>query len=212
MANIGFIGLGNMGGPMASNLLKAGHSIRAFDLVDSALQAIAQEGGESCDSAIAAVDGVDTVISMLPASEHVENLYLGDKGLLTAISPGTLVIDSSTIAPASSRKISAAAAEKNIPMLDAPVSGGQAGAENGQLTIMCGGREEAFAKAEPVMQAFAKQITHIGEPGAGQTAKMVNQICIAGIVQGLSEGLAFAQNAGLDPAKVRPHYIHGRSG
>ena len=105
MANIGFIGLGNMGGPMASNLLKAGHSVRAFDLVDSALLAIANEGGEACESALTAVDGVDVVISMLPASVHVENLYLGDKGLLTAIAAGTLVIDCSTIAPASSRKV-----------------------------------------------------------------------------------------------------------
>ena len=199
MANIGFIGLGNMGGPMASNLLKAGHSIRAFDLVDSALQAIAQEGGESCDSAIAAVDGVDTVISMLPASEHVENLYLGDKGLLTAISPGTLVIDSSTIAPASSRKISAAAAEKNIPMLDAPVSGGVGGAVGGTLTFIVGGESEVFNQAKPVLEDMGKNIFHAGAPGAGQVAKICNNMLLSVLMTGTAETLQLGVDHGMDP-------------
>lgn len=200
MANIGFIGLGNMGGPMASNLLKAGHSIRAFDLVDSALQAIAQEGSESCDSAIAAVDGVDTVISMLPASEHVENLYLGDKGLLTGISPGTLVIDSSTIAPASSRKISAAAAEKNIPMLDAPVSGGVGGAVGGTLTFIVGGESEVFNQAKPVLEDMGKNIFHAGAPGAGQVAKICNNMLLSVLMTGTAETLQLGVDHGMDPA------------
>ena len=200
MANIGFIGLGNMGGPMASNLLKAGHSVRAFDLVDSALQAIANEGGEACDNALTAVDGVDVVISMLPASVHVENLYLGDKGLLTAIAAGTLVIDCSTIAPASSRKVSEAAAAKNIPMIDAPVSGGVGGAVGGTLTFIVGGESEVFNQAKPVLEDMGKNIFHAGAPGAGQVAKICNNMLLSVLMTGTAETLQLGVDHGMDPA------------
>ena len=200
MANIGFIGLGNMGGPMASNLLKAGHSVRAFDLVDSALHAIANEGGEACDSALIAVDGVDVVISMLPASVHVENLYLGDKGLLTAIAAGTLVIDCSTIAPASSRKVSEAAAAKNIPMIDAPVSGGVGGAVGGTLTFIVGGESEAFDQAKPLLENMGKNIFHAGAPGAGQVAKICNNMLLSVLMTGTAEALQLGVDNGMDPS------------
>ena len=200
MANIGFIGLGNMGGPMASNLLKAGHSVRAFDLVDSALQTIANEGGEACDSALTAVDGVDVVISMLPASVHVENLYLGDKGLLTAIAAGTLVIDCSTIAPASSRKVSEAAAANNIPMIDAPVSGGVGGAVGGTLTFIVGGESEAFDQAKPLLEDMGKNIFHAGAPGAGQVAKICNNMLLSVLMTGTAEALQLGVDNGMDPS------------
>ena len=200
MANIGFIGLGNMGGPMASNLLKAGHSVRAFDLVDSALQAIANEGGEACESALTAVDGVDVVISMLPASVHVENLYLGDKGLLTAIAAGTLVIDCSTIAPASSRKVSEAAAANNIPMIDAPVSGGVGGAVGGTLTFIVGGESEAFDQAKPLLEDMGKNIFHAGAPGAGQVAKICNNMLLSVLMTGTAEALQLGVDNGMDPS------------
>jgi len=200
MANIGFIGLGNMGGPMASNLLKAGHSVRAFDLVDSALQAIANEGGEACDNALTAVNGVDVVISMLPASVHVENLYLGDKGLLTAIAAGTLVIDCSTIAPASSRKVSEAAAANNIPMIDAPVSGGVGGAVGGTLTFIVGGESEAFDQAKPLLEDMGKNIFHAGAPGAGQVAKICNNMLLSVLMTGTAEALQLGVDNGMDPS------------
>jgi 3-hydroxyisobutyrate dehydrogenase len=199
MANIGFIGLGNMGGPMASNLLKAGHNVRVFDLVEASLQAIAKEGGESCDSAAAVVVGVDVVISMLPASVHVENLYLGDDGLLTAIAPGTLVIDCSTIAPASSRKVSAAAAARNIPMIDAPVSGGVGGAVGGTLTFIVGGEAEAFNQARPVLEDMGKNIFHAGAPGAGQVAKICNNMLLSVLMTGTAEALQLGVDNGMDP-------------
>ena len=200
MANIGFIGLGNMGSPMASNLLKAGHSVRAFDLVDSARQVIAKEGGESCDSAITAVDGVDVVISMLPASEHVEDLYLGDEGLLTTIREGTLTIDCSTISPASSRKVSEVAAAKKIPMIDAPVSGGVGGAVGATLTFIVGGESEAFNQAKPILEDMGKNIFHAGAPGAGQVAKICNNMLLSVLMTGTAEALQLGVDQGMDPA------------
>ena len=144
MKKIGFIGLGNMGGPMAVNLVKAGYVVTAFDLVESALEQFVEQGGQRASSAADAVSDADAVVSMLPASRHVEALYLGDEGLLSAIQPGTLVIDSSTIAPESAKKVAAAAESAGVPMIDAPVSGGDIGAKNGNLVTMVGGTEEGF--------------------------------------------------------------------
>lgn len=200
MANIGFIGLGNMGGPMASNLLKAGHNVRAFDIVETSLQALANEGAEACESAAAAVDGMDVVISMLPASIHVENLYLGEDGLLTVIESGTLVIDCSTIAPASTRKVSEAAAEKGISMVDAPVSGGVGGAVGGTLTFIVGGDAEAFQKAQPILEGMGKNIFHAGVAGAGQVAKICNNMLLSVLMTGTAEALQLGVDNGMDPA------------
>ena len=151
-------------------------------------------------SALTAVDGVDVVISMLPASVHVENLYLGDKGLLTAIAAGTLVIDCSTIAPASSRKVSEAAAAKNIPMIDAPVSGGVGGAVGGTLTFIVGGESEAFDQAKPLLEDMGKNIFHAGAPGAGQVAKICNNMLLSVLMTGTAEALQLGVDNGMDPS------------
>jgi 3-hydroxyisobutyrate dehydrogenase len=154
---IGFIGLGHMGGPMAQNLIKAGHSLKVFDLVPEALQAAVKAGATAVESAAQAVAGVDVVITMLPASRHVEGLYLGDAGLLRTIAKGTLVLECSTIAPESARKVSRAAAQLGIPMIDAPVSGGTGGAVAGTLTFIVGGAAADLEAAMPYLQAMGKK-------------------------------------------------------
>lgn len=200
MKNIGFIGLGNMGGPMAINLIKAGYHVTAFDLVESALAHFVSEGGARADSAIDAVKGVDVVISMLPASKHVEGLYLGDDGLLSHIAAGTLVIDSSTIAPESARKVATAAVERNIPMIDAPVSGGVGGAVGGTLTFIVGGPSSALEAARPLLEIMGKNIFHAGDAGAGQVAKICNNMLLSVLMTGTAEALQLGVNNGLDPA------------
>lgn len=201
MARCSFLGLGVMGGPMARHLLAAGHEVTVWNRTKAKAGSWVKDNptGAAAENPKDAVIGADVVLTCLGDDPDVETIY---DEILPVVPEGQVLIDHTTASAGLARRLDQWIHSKGAHFVDAPVSGGQAGAENGQLTIMCGGREEAFAKAEPVMQAFAKQITHIGEPGAGQTAKMVNQICIAGIVQGLSEGLAFAQNAGLDPAKV----------
>ena len=203
MARCSFLGMGVMGAPMAGYLVKAGHEVTVWNRTTAKAESWAhQYGGDkgTWTSELAeAVRGADLVLACLGDDPDVKVVFDAIEGEIT---PGMVLVDHTTASAELARALDEMVAAKGALFVDAPVSGGQAGAENGQLTIMCGGSDEAFAKAEPVMQAYAKQITHIGGPGAGQQAKMVNQICIAGIVQGLSEGLAFAQNAGLDPAKV----------
>ncbi len=203
MARCSFLGMGVMGAPMAGYLVKAGDEVTVWNRTASKAESwVSQYGGGkgawTADVA-EAVRGADFVLSCLGDDPDVKAVY---DAIEDEITPGMVLVDHTTASAELARALDVMIAGKGALFVDAPVSGGQAGAENGQLTIMCGGSDEAFAKAEPVMDAYAKQITHIGGPGAGQTAKMVNQICIAGIVQGLSEGLAFAKNAGLDPAKV----------
>ncbi|MEK9748364.1 MAG: 3-hydroxyisobutyrate dehydrogenase [Pseudomonadales bacterium] len=200
MKNIGFIGLGNMGGPMATNLIKAGYQVTAFDLVETALANLVSEGGARAASAAEAVNGVDVVISMLPASKHVEGLYLGEDGLLNHIEPGTLVIDSSTIAPESAKRVAAAAAERNIPMIDAPVSGGVGGAVGGTLTFIVGGQSSALEAARPLLEVMGKNIFHAGDAGAGQVAKICNNMLLSVLMAGTAEALQLGVNNGLDPA------------
>lgn len=203
MARCSFLGLGVMGAPMAKYLVKAGHEVtvwnRTISRAESWVNSVSASQASMAKTAAEAAQGADFVLSCLGDDPDVEAVY-GD--LEPVMASGMVLVDHTTASANLARSLDEMARAKGALFVDAPVSGGQAGAENGQLTIMCGGSDEAFSKAEPVMQAYAKQITHIGGPGAGQQAKMVNQICIAGIVQGLSEGLAFAQNAGLDPAKV----------
>lgn len=203
MARCSFLGMGVMGAPMAGYLVKAGHEVTVWNRTTAKAESWAHQygGGKGTwTSELAeAVRGADLVLACLGDDPDVKVVFDAIEGEIT---PGMVLVDHTTASAELARALDEMVAAKGALFVDAPVSGGQAGAENGQLTIMCGGSDEAFAKAEPVMQAYAKQITHIGGPGAGQQAKMVNQICIAGIVQGLSEGLAFAQNAGLDPAKV----------
>lgn len=211
MTTIAFIGLGNMGGPMACNLVKAGYQVNAFDLSDSALKTVTDAGAKKSDSATAAIDGADIVISMLPAGQHVESLYLGEGGLFQKIAPGTLVIDSSTIAPETSRKVAEAARGSDIRFLDAPVSGGVAGATAGALTFICGGAERDYNDARPILEAMGKNIFHAGDNGAGQVAKICNNMLLSILMCGTSEALALGEKNGLDP-KVLSEVMKQSSG
>ncbi len=199
MTTIAFIGLGNMGGPMAQNLLKAGHAVRAFDLVPAALEAVKAKGGTVAASPADAVNGAEVVVTMLPASKHVEALYLGADGLVGKIKAGTLVIDCSTIAPASSRKVAEAAQAQGLVFIDAPVSGGTAGAAAGTLTFIVGGDAAALERARPYLQAMGKNIFHAGGNGAGQVAKIANNMLLAIHMAGTAEALALGVANGLDP-------------
>ena len=200
MAKCSFLGLGVMGAPMAGHLLKAGHEVIVWNRTEAKSDAwVETYGGAKASTPAEAVATSDFVFSCLGDDPDVMVVY---EEVIPAAREGMVLVDHTTASAHLARSLYDRALAEGAMFVDAPVSGGQAGAENGQLTIMCGGADEAFAAAAPIMDAYAKQMTHIGGPGAGQQAKMVNQICIAGIVQGLSEGLAFAQNAGLDPAKV----------
>ena len=192
-----------MGYPMAGYLAKAGHEAVVYNRTTArALQWVEEHGGRHAASPAAAADGADFVFCCVGNDDDVAEVLLGEHGVLNGISDGATIVDHTTASATMARKVHAAAAAQGVGFLDAPVSGGQAGAESGQLTVMVGGDEDVVAQARPVIDCYAKAITHIGPVGSGQLAKMVNQICIAGIVQGLSEGLHFAACAGLDPAVV----------
>ncbi|GER11533.1 3-hydroxyisobutyrate dehydrogenase [Variovorax boronicumulans] len=211
---IAFIGLGNMGGPMALNLHKAGHTLSAFDLSAEACKKFAAEGLPIAKSAAETVAGAEVVISMLPASAHVEGLFLGGAGkpgLLDSIQAGTLVIDSSTIAAATSRKVAEAAAAKGVAMIDAPVSGGTGGAIAGTLTFMVGGDTQDLERARPVLEKMGANIFHAGAAGAGQTAKICNNMLLGILMIGTSEALALGVANGLDP-KVLSEIMRRSSG
>ena len=195
---IGFIGLGNMGGPMAANLLKAGHEVTGFDLTKPALDALAKAGGKPAPGAAAAVAGAEMIVTMLPAGPHVRQVYTGEGGLLAAAKPGALLIDSSTIDVESARAVAKAAAERGFDMLDAPVSGGVGGAAAGTLTFMVGGSEAGFARALPLLQAMGKTIVHAGPSGNGQAAKICNNMILGISMIAVSEGFALAERLGLD--------------
>lgn len=200
---VAFVGLGVMGYPMAGYLAKAGNDTVVYNRTAAkAEQWVAEYGGASAPTPQAAAEDAEIVFCCVGNDDDVREVILGEDGVLAGISEGSVVVDHTTASATIAREVYAVAAAKSVGFLDAPVSGGQAGAENGQLTVMVGGDEEVFGRAAPVMDCYAKAITHIGPVGSGQLAKMVNQICIAGVVQGLSEGLHFAQSAGLDPAVV----------
>ncbi|MBB3760817.1 3-hydroxyisobutyrate dehydrogenase [Xanthomonas arboricola] len=200
MSKIAFIGLGNMGGPMAANLSNAGHQLRVFDLVPAALDAAVAAGAHAASSAHDTLADAEIVISMLPASRHVEALYLGEAGILAQIPEGALVIDCSTIAPASARKLAAEAQARGLAVLDAPVSGGTAGAAAGSLTFIVGGAAQVLERARPVLQAMGKNIFHVGDNGAGQVAKLCNNMALGVIMAATGEALALGVAQGLDPA------------
>jgi 3-hydroxyisobutyrate dehydrogenase-like beta-hydroxyacid dehydrogenase len=200
---VAFVGLGVMGYPMAGYLINAGHEVVVFNRTTSkADDWVDQYGGTREDTPSSAASEAEIVFCCVGNDDDVRAVILGDDGVLHGISDGSVIVDHTTASATVAREVYAAAAAKNVGFLDAPLSGGQAGAENGQLTIMVGGDEDVYQRALPVMDCYAKACTLIGAVGSGQLAKMVNQICIAGIVQGLSEGLHFAKQAGLDPAKV----------
>ncbi len=204
MAIIGFIGLGNMGAPMAANLVKAGHSVTGYDLSAAALMALEAAGGKVASSAAEAVKGAKVVITMLPAGEHVREVWLHQGGLIEAVKDAgnPLLIDCSTIDVESARVVTAAAKEAGLAMLDAPVSGGTVGAQNGTLTFMVGGDADAYALGLPILQDMGKNIFHAGGPGAGQAVKIVNNMMLAVNMVGVAEGFLLAQKLGLDWGKL----------
>ncbi|HCT72976.1 MAG TPA: 3-hydroxyisobutyrate dehydrogenase [Psychrobacter sp.] len=197
--NIAFIGLGNMGAPMAENLLKAGYALSVYDLSAEATKRLQQAGASVADSPKEAASNAQVVISMLPAGQHVHSVYLGDNGLLAQLPKGTLVIDSSTIAAADARVVAEAASKFGIDFLDAPVSGGTGGAIAGSLTFIVGGSDDAFAKAEPILAVMGKNIFHAGDHGAGQVAKICNNMLLGILMAGTAEAINLGVKNGLDP-------------
>ncbi|MBB3106034.1 3-hydroxyisobutyrate dehydrogenase [Psychrobacter luti] len=200
--NIAFIGLGNMGAPMAENLLKAGYALSVYDLSEEATQRLQQAGASVADSPKDAASNAQVVISMLPAGKHVHSVYLGENGaagLLAELPKGTLVIDSSTIAAADARMVAESASKLGIDFLDAPVSGGTGGAIAGTLTFIVGGSADAFAKAEPILAVMGKNIFHAGNHGAGQVAKICNNMLLGILMAGTAEAINLGVKNGLDP-------------
>lgn len=202
MAKIGFIGLGNMGLPMAKNLVAAGHAVAGFDLAAASLEAAAAAGIATAGSAAEAVQGAEVIVSMLPAGQHVRAVYTGDGGVIAAAESGALVIDSSTIDVAAAREVSQAAEAAGLEMLDAPVSGGIAGAEAGTLTFMVGGSDQAFARAKPFLEVMGKNVIHAGGPGNGQAAKVCNNMILGISMIALSEAFTLAEALGLGHRKL----------
>jgi 3-hydroxyisobutyrate dehydrogenase len=203
MARIAFIGLGVMGGPMAGHLAAAGHDLIVHNRSGAKAEAwAASHGGRVAATPAEAARGADALISCVGADPDLEAITIGPDGAFRALREGALFVDHTTVSARIARIVGEEARRRGIQAVDAPVSGGQAGAEKGQLAIMCGGSAEAVAAAEPLMQAYAARIVHVGPDGSGQLTKMVNQIAIAGILQGLSEAVHFAKSAGLDSAKV----------
>ena len=199
MTKIAFIGLGNMGAPMAVNLVKAGHQVRAFDLIPASLQSFVAAGGKQASSAKEAAEGAEVVISMLPAGRHVGELYSSEGGLLAQLPKGCLVIDSSTIDATTARQVGATALKAGIDFIDAPVSGGVSGAEAGTLSFIVGGEAACFARANPILEAMGKNIFHAGGVGSGQIAKTCNNMLLSVLMAGTAEALQMGIENGLDP-------------
>jgi 3-hydroxyisobutyrate dehydrogenase len=202
MTTIGFIGLGNMGLPMAHNLLKAGHAVNGFDVQSAPVERFAAAGGKVATSLADACSGANVVITMLPAGEQVRASYLGASGVIAHANPATLLIDSSTIDVATARAVWEAADQRGLAMLDAPVSGGVGGAQAGTLTFMVGGTEEGFARAKPILEAMGKTIVHAGGAGNGQAAKICNNMILGVSMIVVAEAFLLAEKVGLDAQKL----------
>lgn len=202
MAKIGFIGLGNMGLPMAQNLVKAGHQVVGADMNAAAVARLKEAGGAAAANAVAAAEGADAIVTMLPSGKEVREVYLGADGLIARAKAGALLIDSSTIDVETARAVAKAAQEKGLAMVDAPVSGGVGGAQAGTLTFMVGGSEEAFARAKPILEAMGKTIVHAGGPGNGQAAKICNNMILGVSMIAVSEAFVLAEKLGLDAQKL----------
>ncbi len=200
--NIALIGLGNMGLPMAANLLKAGHTVAGFDLNPDLVAKHVANGGQGAASIAEAIRGAEAIVTMLPAGRHVDTVYLGPGGILEGLNTKPILIDSSTIDVATAQKVAEAATARGLNMLDAPVSGGTGGAIAGTLTFMCGGTEAAFEAAKPVLQGMGKNIIHAGAAGAGQAAKICNNMMLAVAMFGVSEAFVLADKLGLDRQKL----------
>lgn len=210
--HIGFIGLGNMGAPMAHNLLKAGHQLSVFDLNAAAVENLVNAGALPVDSPTAIAQGnAELIITMLPAAPHVKSVYLGENGLIASSRAGVMLIDCSTIDPHSAREVAKAAAEHGNPMLDAPVSGGTGGAAAGTLTFMVGGSDADFDRAQPILAAMGKNIVHCGAAGNGQVAKVANNMLLGISMIGVAEAMALGVALGMD-AKTLAGVINTSSG
>jgi 3-hydroxyisobutyrate dehydrogenase-like beta-hydroxyacid dehydrogenase len=213
MAKAAFIGLGVMGYPMAGHLQKNGHDVTVFNRTSAKAKKWAKEyGGKSAATPAKAAEGADFVFSCVGNDDDLRSVVYGDKGILAGMKKGAIYCDHTTASAIVAREIDKECKKLGIEFLDGPVSGGQAGAENGKLTIMVGGKKKAYNTLKPVIDCYAVASTLMGKAGAGQQTKMVNQICIAGLVQGLSEGLAFAQKSGLDPKLVVDCISKGAAG
>ena len=213
MARVAFIGLGVMGFPMAGHIAKAGHDVTVYNRTSAkATEWVAKHGGKSAATPREAAQGCDFVFSCVGNDDDLRSVTTGLDGAFASMKPGAIFIDNTTASALVARELAAAADEAGFGFLDAPVSGGKAGAENGVLTVMVGGDAAIFEKAKPVIDCYARMVGLMGASGAGQLTKMVNQICIAGLVQGLSEGIHFAQNAGLDVEKVIEVISKGAAG
>jgi 3-hydroxyisobutyrate dehydrogenase len=202
VARIGFIGLGNMGIPMALNLVKAGHDVSGFDLFPQGVEKLKAGGGKPGKDAQSIAAEAEVVVTMLPSGKEVRDIYLGPNGIIAKAKAGTLLIDSSTIDVESARAVAAAAEAKDLPMLDAPVSGGVGGAQAATLTFMVGGPEVAFANAEPILKAMGKTVVHAGAAGAGQAAKICNNMILGVSMIAVSEAFVLAEKLGLDAQKL----------
>jgi 3-hydroxyisobutyrate dehydrogenase len=203
MAKVAFLGLGVMGYPMAGHLAKAGHDVTVYNRTTAKAEKWAAEhGGNWKATPREAAEGAEFVMCCVGNDDDLRGVCLGASGAFAGMAPGAIFVDHTTVSALVTRELHAIAGQAGVAFVDAPVSGGQAGAENGQLVVMCGGAEDDYGKAAPVIDAYAKLCKRLGESGAGQLCKMVNQICIAGLVQGLSEGLHFAEKAGLDGREV----------
>ncbi len=208
---IGFIGLGHMGNPMCRTLIKHGHTLKVYDMVPELVRKVVEHGAHAANSVADAGKEVDVVITMLPSSPHVRNVYGSRNGLVDSVAPGTLLIDSSTIDPLTAREVEMDARGKNCPMVDAPVSGGVGGAEAATLTFMVGGEKADYEAAKPILQAMGKNIVHCGGPGNGQVAKICNNMMLAIEMIATSEGMTLAAKLGMDP-KVFASIVNTSSG
>lgn len=203
MAKLAFLGLGVMGGPMAGHLAGAGHDVTVYNRTTSKAESWANSHtGAFATTPAEAAKGCAFVMSCVGNDDDLRSVCLGPDGAFSGMAPGSVFVDHTTVSAKVTRELYDAAKEAGIRFVDAPISGGQAGAENAQLVVMCGGDADAYASAEPIIDVYAKKTVRLGESGSGQLTKMVNQICIAGLVQGLSEGLHFAEKAGLDGRAV----------
>ncbi|QND47396.1 NAD(P)-dependent oxidoreductase [Rhizobium lusitanum] len=214
MAKVAFIGMGVMGYPMAGHLkTKGGHDVTVYNRTIAKAEAWAKQfDGKFAPTPAAAAEGADFVFTCVGNDDDLRSVTIGKDGVLSGMKAGAILIDNTTASAEVARELHAAAKEKGVEFIDAPVSGGQAGAENGVLTVMCGGDETVFEKAKPVIDAYARMVGLMGSVGAGQLTKMINQICIAGIVQGLAEGIHFGKQAGLDIEKVVDVISKGAAG
>lgn len=213
MATVSFLGLGVMGFPMAGYLVKAGHSVTVYNRTASKAQAwVDEHGGQMAETPAKAAEGADFVLACVGNDDDLRSVVLGETGAFSAMPRDSIFIDHTTASAEVARELAEAGAALGIGFVDAPVSGGQAGAENGQLAIMCGGAQAHYDRALPVMQAYAKAVELFGDVGCGQITKMCNQICIAGLVQGMSEAINFAEKAGLDAKQMASLVSNGAGG